>query len=508
MHPVAASSNLAVQLLSSFMGSVPTLAWRPPPPPPPEKVALVFARAIQRNWPGIVILGLLFGAILWQIGERKAANKPSKGRDSGPAVPEPKKEKDFVDPSLPILLHAYSGYAYLIMRGYFLDFLQILVGTLFFWRSFGMTGGKLTSPPLAAKAGPPFNSGWVIFYTRRLYSRIQDCWNRPIAGEAATSLDVIIRHKQSSGDAAPLVPTGEKRRCLNLGSYNYLGFGGLDETCTPAVIEALRTYGVSACSSRLEAGHVPVHSELESTVARFLGKESALVIGMGFATNSTIIPVLVDPEGNGKGVLLLSDTLNHSSIVEGVRGSGAKVVPFAHNNMHHLEAILRRATDDGQASGVPWRKIIILVEGIYSMEGQFSRLREIVALKKKYRAYLYLDEAHSIGAVGPGGRGITDLFGIPTADGHVYQVVWFDWRLPRSRRARDLGAAPPFGLVAVRGGHVAARRSAGTLRAQDDHGGGSSLGRPRHETDGAARAQLEQVPRGTHSDGRARARRP
>ena len=66
MHPVAASSNLAVQLLSSFMGSVPTLAWRPPPPPPPEKVALVFARAIQRNWPGIVILGLLFGAILWQ----------------------------------------------------------------------------------------------------------------------------------------------------------------------------------------------------------------------------------------------------------------------------------------------------------------------------------------------------------------------------------------------------------------------------------------------------------
>lgn len=416
MHPVAASSNLAVQLLSSFMGSVPTLAWRPPPPPPPEKVALVFARAIQRNWPGIVILGLLFGAILWQIGERKAANKPSKGRDSGPAVPEPKKEKDFVDPSLPILLHAYSGYAYLIMRGYFLDFLQILVGTLFFWRSFGMTGGKLTSPPLAAKAGPPFNSGWVIFYTRRLYSRIQDCWNRPIAGEAATSLDVIIRHKQSSGDAAPLVPTGEKRRCLNLGSYNYLGFGGLDETCTPAVIEALRTYGVSACSSRLEAGHVPVHSELESTVARFLGKESALVIGMGFATNSTIIPVLVDPEGNGKGVLLLSDTLNHSSIVEGVRGSGAKVVPFAHNNMHHLEAILRRATDDGQASGVPWRKIIILVEGIYSMEGQFSRLREIVALKKKYRAYLYLDEAHSIGAVGPGGRGITDLFGIPTAD--------------------------------------------------------------------------------------------
>merc|ERR1719155_111337 len=101
---------------------------------------------------------------------------------------------------------------------------------------------------------------------------------------------------------------------------------------------------------------------------------------MGFATNSTVIPVLVDPAGNGKGVLIISDALNHSSIVEGVRGSGAKVQPFAHNNMSHLEAILQRATSYGQPSGAPWRKIIIVVEGIYSMEGEFCRLREIVAL--------------------------------------------------------------------------------------------------------------------------------
>ena len=84
-----------------------------------------------------------------------------------------------------------------------------------------------------------------------------------------------------------------------------------------------------------------------------------------------------------------------------MRGSGAKVQPFAHNDMGHLEAVLKRATENGQPSGAPWRKIIILVEGIYSMEGQFAKLRDIVALKKKYNAYLYLDEAHSIGAVGP-----------------------------------------------------------------------------------------------------------
>ena len=393
---------------------------RPTPVPVPEPVvssvpasAIEAAQWVQRNWAVITALSMVAGAVLWQIGERKAAKKPSK--DKG-VLPMPKKEKDFVDPSFPVLMHAYSGYAYLIARGAFLDVLQALVGVLFFWRGGKRGGSKPTSPPLSTKAGPPFLSGWTIFYTRRLYKRIQDCWNRPIAGEAATWLDVVIRRKKCSGDAADLVPTGEKRRCLNLGSYNYLGFGGLDETCTPAVIGALRTYGVSSCSARMEAGHTPVHAALESTVARFLGKESALVIGMGFATNSTIIPVIVDPEGNGKGVLLLSDALNHSSIVEGVRGSGAKVVPFAHNNMRHLEAILRRATEQGQPSGAPWRKIIILVEGIYSMEGQFAKLREIVALKKRFRAYLYLDEAHSIGAVGPGGRGVTDIFGIATAD--------------------------------------------------------------------------------------------
>ena len=85
-------------------------------------------------------------------------------------------------------------------------------------------------------------------------------------------------------------------------------------------------------------------------------------------------------------------------------------------NMAHLEAILRRATSVGQPGGAPWRKIIIMVEGIYSMEGQFAKLREIVALKKRFNAFLYLDEAHSIGAVGPRGRGVTDHLGIPTSE--------------------------------------------------------------------------------------------
>ena len=388
----------------------------PPPPPLPPPPSIVFAFT-PPPWTVYMAVCIILCTIVYQ--KAVGVGAPKKGAPSTTAestkMPA-KEEQDNVEPSTFIAAHAYSGYAYLFGRGYTLDFIQFLLKYLLFWRKELSVSSPRAGPDIASKYGPPFNSGWVIFYKRRLYSRIEDCWNRPIAGEAATSIDVCLRERDGRGDAAPLVRTGKTRHCLNLGSYNYLGFGGVDPICTPAVISTLRKYGVSACSSRMEAGTTPVHAELEGTVASFLEKKAAIVIGMGFATNSFVIPVLVDPEGHGKGVLLISDALNHSSIVEGVRGSGAKVQPFAHNDMGHLEAVLKRATENGQPSGAPWRKIIILVEGIYSMEGQFAKLRDIVALKKKYNAYLYLDEAHSIGAVGPRGRGVTDHLGIDTKD--------------------------------------------------------------------------------------------
>lgn len=92
-----------------------------------------------------------------------------------------------------------------------------------------------------------------------------------------------------------------------------------------------------------------------------------------------------------------------------------QVKPFKHNDMVDLERHLRRAVDLGQPNGTPWRKIVVVVEGIYSMEGDFCRLRETVALKNKYGAYLYLDEAHSIGAVGKSGKGVTELFNVDTS---------------------------------------------------------------------------------------------
>ena len=129
---------------------------------------------------------------------------------------------------------------------------------------------------------------------------------------------------------------------------------------------------------------MPAHEEAERLVARYVGHKAALIFGMGFATNTATIPLLV-----GKGDLVISDALNHKSIVSGVRLSGAKVKVFQHNDARNLEKVLRAAIAQGQPrTGRPWKRVWIMVEGIYSMEGDMTPLREIVALKKKYRAYL------------------------------------------------------------------------------------------------------------------------
>lgn len=248
------------------------------------------------------------------------------------------------------------------------------------------------------------------FYTRRAYFRIHDNWNRPICSAPDTWIDVSERTPMNG--QRPLELTGRKLHCLNLSSYNYLGFASADQFCTPRVLEAIERYGWATCSSRTEAGTTTVHQELDDLVARFLGKEAAVTFGMGFATNSVVIPVLV-----GKGCLVISDSLNHASIVAGVRGSGAKVKVFEHNDVEHLEGVLRASIAEGQPrTRRPWKKILIIVEGIYSMEGKICRLREIVKLKQRYKEYLYLDEAHSIGVLGATGRGCAEWSGVDTRD--------------------------------------------------------------------------------------------
>jgi len=284
----------------------------------------------------------------------------------------------------------------------------------------------------------PLLKSWENFFTRRMYSRIIDVFNRPIASNPGAQITVLERASDDNYKSMKLlgklddVDTIQQRReyergghfvmshdgmiareCVNLGSYNYLGFADdWAESCAYDVKATLQELPVSASSSRNEFGSTVLHREVEQTVASFLGKEDALVLNMGFNTNATTIPALV-----GRGDLLISDELNHTSIVNGARASGAAIRIFRHNDMKSLEEILKETIVLGRPrTRRPWNKILVIVEGIYSMEGEYSDLRNVVRICKKYGAYVYLDEAHSIGAMGPTGRGLSEYTSTDTAD--------------------------------------------------------------------------------------------
>lgn len=279
---------------------------------------------------------------------------------------------------------------------------------------------------------------WDNFFTKRLYHRIQDCFNRPLASSPGAHIRVLERISNDGnksldilGQLDNLASTFEKniyleghyydtvsgdrvvRKCLNLGSYNYLGFADdWDITCRSGVMSSLKNLPLSTSSSRLECGTTSLHKELERLIAEYIGKEDAMILNMGFNTNATTIPALM-----GSGDLIVSDELNHTSIVNGARNSGAAIRCFHHDDFLHLESILREAIIMGRPrSRRPWNKILVVIEGIYSMEGEYCDLRNIVKVCKKYGAYLYLDEAHSIGAMGSTGRGCCEYTGVDPKD--------------------------------------------------------------------------------------------
>jgi serine palmitoyltransferase len=303
-------------------------------------------------------------------------------------------------PEIPwfIALSTYFSYAMLIAVGHIRDF----AGSIFSSRY---------SPEKQKKGYAVLLKSWESFFTRRLYHRIQDCWNRPICSAAAAHIDVMERASKDGN--CTLYTTGKSTHCLNVGSYNYLGFADdWMQTCGNRVLQTLDEWPVSLCTSRSDLGTNSLHLELERIVAKFLGKEDAIVFTMGYGTNATSLPALMGPES-----LLVSDALNHTSLVNGARGSGASIRVFKHNDAKHLDAVLKEAIINGQPKHHrPWRKIMVVVEGIYSMEGAICNLAEIVAVCKKYKAYIYVDEAHSIGALGSSGRGVCEHTGVDPAD--------------------------------------------------------------------------------------------
>uniref|UniRef100_A0A3P8R6A8 serine C-palmitoyltransferase n=1 Tax=Astatotilapia calliptera TaxID=8154 RepID=A0A3P8R6A8_ASTCA len=309
--------------------------------------------------------------------------------------------ESFEETPLWVAVLTYMGYGILTIFGYLRDFL----------RHWDIEKCHVARERDEQKDFVPLYQDFENFYTRNLYMRIRDNWNRPICSVPGAKVDLVERVTHDYNWT--FEHTGKVvKDVINMGSYNYLGFAENTGACADAALEVTKMYGVGVGSTRCEMGNLDIHEEMEQLVARFLGVESAMAFGMGFATNSMNIPALM-----GKGCLILSDELNHTSLVLGARLSGSTIRVFKHNNMQSLEKLLRDAIVHGQPrTHRPWKKILIVVEGIYSMEGSIVRLPEVIALKKRYKAYLYLDEAHSIGALGPNGRGVVDYFGLDSKD--------------------------------------------------------------------------------------------
>ncbi|QRV98527.1 aminotransferase class I and II protein [Ceratobasidium sp. AG-Ba] len=312
---------------------------------------------------------------------------------------QPFKHTEEQDPPYYVLLSTYISYVVLIVIGHMRDW----VGKRFFKDSY-----KHLMPHNGYAA---LNSDFDSFYTRRLKTRLDDCFSRPVTGVPGRTIVLLDRATDDYNQTFKF--TGTHTRALNVSSYNYLGFAQARGGCADAVEDGLRRYGINTGATRLEGGTTDLHLQAEALVARFTGMEDALVTSMGFATNSTTIPALV-----GKGCLVISDEFNHASIRFGVRLSGASVRMFKHNDVHDLETLLREVISQGQPrTHRPWKKILVIVEGLYSMEGSMVNLLDIMELKKRYKFYLYVDEAHSIGALGPHGRGVADYFGSFGASG-------------------------------------------------------------------------------------------
>lgn len=313
-------------------------------------------------------------------------------RHPGGVFPEPVMD----EPPYYYLLTTYISYLILIAFGHVRDF---------FGKRFREENYRHLKPRNGYGA---LNSDFDNFYVRRLKLRINDCFERPVTGVPGRTITLIDRKTDDHNKHFHF--TGTTTDTLNLSSYNYLGFAQSEGPCADIAEESIRKYGVSTPSTRAEVGTQDVHHEVEDLVARFVGKESSMVFSMGFGTNANVFSALVS-----KGCLIISDELNHASIRFGARLSGASIGMYRHNDMRDLEVKLRDAISQGQPrTHRPWKKILVVVEGLYSMEGSMCNLPGLIALKRRYKFHLFVDEAHSIGAIGPRGRGVCDYFSIDT----------------------------------------------------------------------------------------------
>ncbi len=196
-------------------------------------------------------------------------------------------------------------------------------------------------------------------------------------------------------------------RLISFASYNYLGMSG-DPQVSEAAIAAIRQYGTSVSASRLVSGEKPIHGQLEARIAKWLGVDASITMVGGHATNETTIGHLVGP-----GDLIVHDALSHNSIVQGALLSGARRRAFLHNDHQALDELLTKLRPQ-------FRRVLIIVEGVYSMDGDYADIPAFIEVKRKHRAMLMVDEAHSMGTMGKTGHGMAEHFGINARDVEIW----------------------------------------------------------------------------------------
>ena len=215
---------------------------------------------------------------------------------------------------------------------------------------------------------------------------------------AARDAGMLPYFHEVESPAMPIVQMDGAPRIM-LGSNNYLGLTG-DERVMQGARDALERYGTGLTGSRLLNGTTPLHLELEHELAEWMGTEDAIVFTTGQQANVGTIATLLDP-----GDTVIVDSGDHASLLDGALLSRAKLRAFRHNRLDRLEAALEKAAADGGG-------VLVVVDGVFSMEGDIAPLREIVALCERFGARLMVDEAHSVGVLGARGAGTAELLGV------------------------------------------------------------------------------------------------
>jgi 8-amino-7-oxononanoate synthase len=233
-----------------------------------------------------------------------------------------------------------------------------------------------------------------VFEKARSHERLEQL-------EAAKQHDLLPYFRLLTSQAGPVVEM-EGRETIMLGSNNYLGLTG-DERVKQAARDALEAYGTGVTGSRLLNGTTPLHVELERELAEWMGTEEAIVYTTGYQANVGCIGTILEP-----GDTVICDSGDHASILDGCKLSGAKLRPFRHNRMDKLEKMLQRAGEDGGG-------VLVVVDGVFSMEGDVCDLPRIVELCREHGARLMVDEAHGAGVLGARGAGACELFGLEDA---------------------------------------------------------------------------------------------